>query len=85
MKTIEKFGKLLKADDSLSVEYKKLLDSKDEEKIIGFMKTHGVSQEDLETLKNKELSDDELDGVAGGGADLGVARGLVCDGMSGKW
>ena len=66
MKTIEKFGKLLKSDESLHSEYKKLIDSKDEEKIVGFMKTHGVSQEDLETLKNRELSEHELDSVAGG-------------------
>ncbi|MEA2049196.1 MAG: hypothetical protein U9O56_00465 [Campylobacterota bacterium] len=66
METIKKFEEILKADTNLATEYAKLIESKDEKVILDFIKTHGVSDEDIKALKNRELSDDELDGVNGG-------------------
>lgn len=66
MKTIKKFEQILKADENLSVEYQSLVETKDSEKIVKFMKNHGVSDDDIKALKNKELNDDELDGITGG-------------------
>ena len=55
---------MLKADENLALEYSKMVETKDREAILDFLKTHGVSDEDI---KNQELSDDELDRVVGGG------------------
>ncbi|MEA2049199.1 MAG: hypothetical protein U9O56_00480, partial [Campylobacterota bacterium] len=45
-------------------------EDKDSEAVVNFMKAYGVSDEDIKELINRELSDDELDGVAGGVAAL---------------
>ncbi|MEA2049198.1 MAG: Nif11-like leader peptide family natural product precursor [Campylobacterota bacterium] len=66
METIKKFEEMLKADTNLALEYQKLTEDKNSETVVNFMKTHGVSDEDIKDLINRELSDDELDGVAGG-------------------
>ncbi|MEA2051128.1 MAG: Nif11-like leader peptide family RiPP precursor, partial [Campylobacterota bacterium] len=66
METIKKFEEMLKADENLALEYQKLTEDKDSEAVVNFMKAYGVSDEDIKELINRELSDDELDGVAGG-------------------
>ena len=71
MNTIKKFEDMLKADENLALEYSKMVETKDREAILDFLKTHGVSDEDI---KNQELSDDELDGVAGGAIVSGTSN-----------
>ncbi len=66
METIKNFKEMLKSDENLNVEYKKLVVSKNSDAIISFMKNNGVSVEDIKDLANRELSDDELDRVTGG-------------------
>ena len=66
METIKKFEEMLKLDENLNLEYKNIIDTKDSEKMISFMKVHGVSIEDINFLLNGELSDDDLNNVAGG-------------------
>ena len=52
MKTLEKFKAMLKVDEKLASEYKKLIDRKDNKKLFTFMQEHGVSDEDIGTLNN---------------------------------
>ena len=73
MKTLEKLYKEIQADSELKKEYVKAAKDK---KIIDFMKAHDcdATEAEVESFikakneKSKELADDELDMVSGGGA-----------------
>ena len=71
MKTLEKLYEEIKSDSELKQEYKKAIGDK---KIADFMKAHDCDATEAEldafilSKKNKELADDELDMVSGGGA-----------------
>ena len=72
MKTLEKLYEEIQADSELKKEYKK---AKGDKKIIDFLKAHDcdATEAELEAFisskkNNKELADDELDMVSGGGA-----------------
>ena len=72
MKTLEKLYEEIKTDSELKKEYKKATGDK---KIVDFLKAHDCDATEAElnafiSLKknNKELADDELDMVSGGGA-----------------
>ncbi len=71
MKTLEKLYEEIQADVELKKEYAK---AAGEKKVIDFLKAHDcdATVAELESFisskKNKELADDELDMVSGGGA-----------------
>ena len=71
MKTLEKLYEEIQVDSELKKEYKKAAGDK---KVIDFLKLHDcdATEAELEAFisskKNKELADDELDMVSGGGA-----------------
>jgi len=46
--------------------YKEVVALDDEQAIVALLKAHGVSDKDIKSLSNRELSDDELDSVNGG-------------------
>jgi len=64
--TVLKFINKLKSDKDLAAKYTEIIALNDEQAITGFMKDHGVSDEDIKSLLNRELSDKELDEVNGG-------------------
>jgi predicted ribosomally synthesized peptide with nif11-like leader len=70
MKTLEKLYEEIHADSELKKEYVKAAEDK---KVIDFLKAHDcdATEAELESFisskKNKELADDELDMVSGGG------------------
>ena len=71
MKTLEQLYEEISANDELKKEYRKATGDK---KIVDFLKAHDcdATQSELDAFisskKNKELADDELDMVSGGGA-----------------
>ena len=72
MKTLEKLYEEIKSDSELKKEYVK---AKGDKKIVDFLKAHDcdATEAELEAFilskkNNKELADDELDMVSGGGA-----------------
>ena len=72
MKTLEQLYEEIQADSELKKEYKKATGDK---KIVDFLKAHDcdATEAELEAFisskkNNKELDDDELDMVSGGGA-----------------
>ena len=71
MKTLEKLYEEIKSDSELKKDYVKAAGDK---KVIDFLKLHDcdATEAELEAFisskKNKELADDELDMVSGGGA-----------------
>ena len=73
MKTLEKLYEEIKSDSELKKEYVKAIEDKT---VIDFLKAHDcdATEAEVESFfkskneKNKELSDDELDMVSGGGA-----------------
>ena len=72
MKTLEKLYEEIKSDSELKKEYRKATGDK---KIVDFLKAHDcdATEAELEAFisskkNNKELSDDELEMVSGGGA-----------------
>jgi len=75
LNTIDRFNLKLYEDEELASTYKELIERKDNDSIISFMKKHGVTDEDLnkaqqkieEMAENGELSDKMLEEVAGGG------------------
>ncbi len=73
--TIQKFNTKIQADKELYARYLELTKLNNENAIIDFMKEHGVSNKDIQSLTNRELSDEELDGVNGG---CGVIIFLGC-------
>ena len=72
MKTLEKLYEEIQADAELRKEYVKAAEDK---KVIDFLKAHDcdATEAEVESFvkakneKNKELSDDELDNISGGG------------------
>ena len=70
MKTLEKLYEEIKSDSELKKEYKKATGDK---KIVDVVKAHDCDATEAEldafisSKKNKELDDDELDMVSGGG------------------
>ena len=72
MKTLEKLYEEIKSDSELKKEYVKAIEDKT---VIDFLKAHDcdATEAELEAFisskkNNKELADDELDMVSGGGA-----------------
>ena len=72
MKTLEKLYEEIQADAELRKEYVKAAEDK---MVIDFLKAHDcdATEAEVESFvkakneKNKELSDDELDNISGGG------------------
>ena len=96
MKTLEKLYEEIKSDSELKKEYKKATGDK---KIVDFLKAHDcdATEAELEAFilskRNKELDDDELDMVSGGGActtynsdGYPIVSGLnICDHHEWMW
>jgi len=68
--TLLEFTNKLKSDADLVAKYKELFALNDEQSIVDFMKANGVSDEDIKSFSNRELSDKELDEVNGGTFNL---------------
>ena len=75
--TMAEFNRKMESDEDLAAKYKEVVASNDEQAIVDFLKAHGVSEADIKSLSNRELSDTELDGVNGGIGIFGFAAAFV--------
>ena len=84
METLKKFIKKVQSDDQLQKEFVTLVNT-DMETLYTYMRENGVSEEDLQAFKQQEhqfritgeLSDEELESVAGGGSFFSI----TCNGF----
>ena len=71
--TVLEFINKLKSDKDLAAKYAEVVTADDIQTKINFMKEHGVSDEDIKSLSNKELSDGDLDGINGGTGNVEIS------------